>query len=217
MPREYRRWTEEEIAALYDLAAEGLPLMAIAHQMLRQYGRALSGTLHKVYQAGGIAALRGNRQFLVRSQRQVAALFDEDPKLVRIWIDRGWLKADRYRSKRRAERRHGGPTKLISELALLAFLAVPEAWPSYDPARIADPDLRAEAARLRAEAGGGWVKVADIARQLHYTTWGLRRAWASYPHPRRVTQWRGDNYLWAPDVPAFVAWVQTPNRRREAA
>lgn len=216
MTRVYRRWTDQEFAALRDLAAEGLNPTAIAYQMQREYGRPLAGTYHQIARLGGVEALRGERQFLVRSQRQVAELFGEDPKLVHIWITRGWLKADRYRPRRKTERRNGGPTKLISEFALLAFLAVPEAWPSYDPARIEDPDLRAEAERLRAEAGGGWVKVADLARQLHYTPWGLRRAWVAYPYERRVTQWRRDHYLWAPDVPAFVAWVRTPNRRRAA-
>lgn len=214
--RAYTRWTDEELAALRELAAEGLTATAIAYQLRARYGRSLPSTYHQIARAGGVEALRGGRVFRMRSQRQLAELFGEDPKLVRIWVERGWLDVLRYRRRRTRERR-GGPTMLISDIALQAFLAVEAAWPSYDPACIADPDWRAEAERLRAAAGGGWVRVADLARQLHYTPTGFRRAWSSYPYARRVTQWRGDNYLWAPDVPAFVAWVQTPNRGRRAA
>lgn len=212
------RWKAEELATLYELAAEGLPLTAVAYQLRARHGRSVAAAYRKIAYLGGVAELRGACQFRTHSLKGAAALLGVDIKTARRWVDRGWLAAGHYRRRRRTERR-GGPVMLISDSALHAFLAVEEAWPSYDPARIADPDLRAEAEQLRAAAGGGWRKVTDLMRACAYSPAGACRYLAAYGGPKRITTWQKAAYLWAPHAPAFVAWVLDPSRdqRRRAA
>lgn len=211
----WRVWTEEELAALRELAAEGLPPAAIGYQMRARYGRSAKATKNKIIELGGVDALRGERTFFQHSLGGVCRLMGEDISTVSTWVQRGWLEATRYRRRRKAERT-SGPMYLVADTALHAFLSVEAAWPSYNPAQIADPDLRAEAERLRAEAGGGWVKGVDLMRELCYCAHDAARMIHGYPGEKRTLMWKSAIYLWAPHVPAFVAWVRAGVRRRAA-
>lgn len=168
-----------------------------------------------------VDSLRGAPLARVHTGKDVARLMGVSHGSVRIWIARKWLAA---------RRNHGGqeaksPKKrrwLITEQSLIAFLAVREAWPGWDVADISDPDLRAEAARLRLSAGGHWVKAADLARRLGYHP-NYADDWVRLGllgDARRITYGR-TWYVWSADITHFHpsqhpgAWSR--QRRRGAA
>lgn len=217
------RWTAQERADLRDLLEQGYGIVDAVRLFRRVHPhRSERGAMH---QAGLLLGYRGGERLAVsvlrvRSQREVSALMGVDPKTVATWVERGWLQVARTRPVRRTEWRRGGPTVLIHDTDVDAFLRHPPAWPSFDPARIADPDWRQAAEEARAAAGGRWVAVADVVGEAGYTRHLASRFIHTYPGAVALTEWRKTHFLWSGDVPAFVSWLRYPGRRprrKEAA
>lgn len=139
----------------------------------------------------------------------LAVVFSTTATKVRRWLRSGALVGQRNRTeKRRAPQQR---KVLITEQAVLDFLAVRAEWPSYDPADITDPDLRAEALRLRAEAGGHWLKLADWARARGYTPaaaqqWVAAGVLPAITYGRVLYGWSADLDGWQPPPGWSVAW-----------
>lgn len=150
-----------------------------------------------------IADLRDAGLARVHTAVDVARLMGVSHATVRQWIARGWL---------HGRRNHGGqPAKhpkkrkwLITEQALIAFLSVREAWPGWQPASVRDPDLRAEASRLRIASGGHWLKVADLARRCGYhSNYGDDWVRLGLLSSARVMRYGRAWYVWSVDVADF--------------
>lgn len=126
---------------------------------------------------------------------RAAALMGVSDYTVEQWIAAGHLAV--VEPKRRKRR---GAMILIAPRALVAFLRVREAWPTYAPTAITDPTYRAYAKRLRAEAHGRWVSTSEIATALGVAPPTVR-GWraAGWPDGGRWLSLSVGTFLWLPD------------------
>lgn len=79
-------------------------------------------------------------------------------KTVTRWIEQGWLKATRARTKDRWY-------WVISREAVMDFFRVRDAWPGWEIERITDPELRDEAATVR-PVDLRYLTVGEVAQRL---------------------------------------------------
>lgn len=182
-------WTPEEADQLRNLIACGWSVRRCSGVL----GRPIGGVYHWLLRHGGIDAMR-HTTFATRSGREVAAMLGVSYRLVRRWIDWGWLRAHRNyaRQSRRAKRLRF----LVPDEALEDLLASPRSWLYWSPEQIADRDWREVADQMRLRHGGGqfWTTLALArARGVHQRTVQLwveeHKASAWYAHER----W----YVWA--------------------
>lgn len=170
-----RRWTAEEDDQLRHLIEQGWSTRRIAGVLQRSiigvYRRAAT-------RWGGVDVLR-HRLFAVRSGREMLALMGVQKHTMRLWIQRRWLRA--HRGYGRRSRDTSRLRLLVSDEALDEFLAVRDAWATWSPADITDPDWRHRAEELRAKAGGRWWRTDELAAQLgvsRRTTQVWAQVWA---------------------------------------
>lgn len=165
--RNHRPWTSDDIEWVETMISGGFNIRWIAGRL----GRSISSVqaavrFHSTH--GSIDAIRNQSIIAVRSQRQVAALFCVSPYRIAQWIAHGWLVA-RYNHPRNIQPRSRRCQRLITDDAICAFLAVREAWPTYTPEQITDPDWRDRASELRTPDGYEWISTVDYARRTHYS------------------------------------------------
>lgn len=98
------------------------------------------------------------------SAREVARVMGIEgcEKTVARWIRRGWLRG------RKAGR--SGPYRrwCVGRDALFDFVANPKYFPTYDPERIRDPELREHA--LEARRGHRYLRIGEVAQRYCVTT-----------------------------------------------
>lgn len=157
-----KEWTEEEHQRLIDLISDGLPTQYIARVMKRSmlsvYSRLWSTNT-------SIRDIRSDI-FQVRTPHETGRLFQVSYSVVLRWINQGFLKAKRYEGRKKKEKPKGYH-RLITDLDLEEFLHCSEAWPSWDPGKITDPEWRDIAQEIRDTAGWHWLTVAEIAKIYH--------------------------------------------------
>lgn len=141
----------------------------------------------------------------VRTQREVAALFGVLVSRVQGWLAARAIKVKRrqpYPAARRRTRRGrplGNRTRVhITDQVLSGFIADRAWWMTWDPARITDPEWRAEALRLREAAGGCWVTTQELSEALHYDARTIRGWITSGRWPVEVMRREGRWYVWKP-------------------
>lgn len=137
------RWSDVEDAELEQLIRDGYAIADIARRLKRS-PRSIAHRLARRDRSVRTERTRG--AVIVRSLEEVACLFGVHHSVVRRWLRRGWLR--RAGDARRVTTRTRRVT-LIHDVDIVDFLGVAAAWPSYDPARIGDPDLRAIAYEAR--------------------------------------------------------------------
>lgn len=91
--------------------------------------------------------------------RAIIDMFGVSKEAICQWRDQGWLVitpciGEKYRS---------GIAQWTTREDIKRFLHVREAWPTYAPSLIADPELRGIAEHVRRLAKGHWIGFADIA------------------------------------------------------
>jgi hypothetical protein len=197
------RWTAQDDQEVIDMVETGKHPREVA----RKLGRTETAVkIRAKRHLGGMTWLK-NAWYAPMSARDVARVFGLScSKRVVIWVERDWLKA------RKQGRKQAG-TWRVSQDAILDFLACREGWMSWEPEHITDPDIRAEALRLRAEADGHWVRL---------TQWACRRGYAKSTPDNWIEKgllsgikW-GVWYVWSADLEAFVPPGELPYQHRNA-
>lgn len=153
----HRPWTALRLDRAEELIADGATLAYAAQKV-----GATADELHTALKRAGRrtpTCLR-DTEIAPRSARQVCALFGVGDYAVRVWEREGWLE----RSPLQVE---GQSTHRYTYEALLAFVAVRNAWPMYRIKNIADPIWREIAQEAREAAGGQWVTAALLADQRY--------------------------------------------------
>lgn len=151
-----RPWTPADDEQLIELICDGVGM----HRIARKLDRTHRAVKTRLEHHGGIAAIRS----LLHSPLpilDVARLFGVHHHRVQRWVHWGWL------TTKRGRRKH--EPRLILQESIAAFIANPRYWMAWEPKHMTDPDWRAEAERLRAEADGFWVPLNDwtVARGYH--------------------------------------------------
>lgn len=197
----------ERLALAVELIQDGVPMAEVAQAINVPSVRALRWHLYR----HGVRVRKVLRSPASRvfSMEALAIIFSTTTTKVRRWVRFGALKGRRNRT----EKQHSPQQRkmLITEQAVLDFLAVREQWPSWEASDITDPDLRAEAERIRAEAGGHWVMLADWAREQGYSATAARQ-WVSagllvvHTYGRVYYVWSTDMDGWQPPAGWSVAW-----------
>lgn len=208
-----RAWTEDERAELESLLMEGMPIKRIAKRLRRGIPAIYSQISRR---GGSVRAIRTAIGLGVRSACKVGRLLGVADTTVALWIERGWLTARRdntWRDHNKAKaRKHGRPHYLVTDEALMNFMAVRAAWPSWQVERIKDEDWRTYAADIR--AAGAWLSTLAVAARYHYTDstvngWYQRGEMAGVA----TVVWRQTRYFWSADLEHFIP----PQERRLAA
>lgn len=187
----HRPYTREDKILVEDLVSEGMPTALIAKRIGRTPGQ-----VEDLIRSCGltIRAIR-QRVIAVRTLNQIAALFGVCYKAARKWVAMGWLKARRASKKTR----HNTTVFLITDEALMAFLDIRAAWPSWDPDQMTDPVWRQEATERRRAAKGQWVRLSELALRLHYTAHAIA-AWLNIGSwDVESIRWGYWRYVWVPD------------------
>lgn len=153
-----RAWTDDEDAEAYALLAQGFSVPQVARRLKR--------TIGSIYDRQNILAARNQDGAQVRSANAAAQLLGVSQPTLVSWIDRGWLRATRNRASARRGRKSIRPEYLITDDAIMLFIANRETWPAWEAKWIADPDWRAYADEQRRDAGGRWMTTKEIAYQL---------------------------------------------------
>lgn len=197
----------DPIARAVEMIQDGQPMAEIARQLNMASVRALRW--HLARYGVRVRDVRRAPAARVFSLERLAALFSSTPTRIRRWIRMGALVATRNETEKRRSPRQR--MVLITEQAVLDFLAVREQWPSWEPASITDSDLRMEAERLREEAGGHWVQLAAWARAHGYTPnaasqWVAAGLIPAIPYGRVLYVWSTDLIDWRPPPKWSVAW-----------
>lgn len=112
-------------------------------------------TCRQVLKRRGVVRQRQHWSFA-----QLPALLGAPAHRAALWRRRGWLEGTWTRGEGKSD---GGVCR-YTRADLVLFIERREAWPTYDPAAITDPDLRAVALSARRWAGGRWMSVPEIAR-----------------------------------------------------
>jgi transposase len=197
-----RPYTLEEYQLVEAMLKDGMAWTLIAKKVGREPS-SLEINFRKRY-GKTIREVRSG-EIAVRSQRQVALLFNVRECTVRYWAEMKWLEVRRNPRKKRSRKQLNDGRKvgdrreyLIHDDAILSFLKVRAAWPSYEPAEITDRYWREEAEEIRAAAGGRWVKAISLAPQLcvaigTLTNWLAHNRW-----PVETTMFNGW-FVWIPD------------------
>lgn len=187
-----RPWSTDEDNLLCDMIQEGKSLRAIA----RKLGRTETAVLIRAKREHGGMTWLKNAWFAPMTLRDVARLFGLScSKRAAWWIQQGWLRGTRHGRRR-------GYTWRVSQGAILDFLVVREVWMAWDPALMTDPDLRAEAVRLRAEAGGHWIKLATWAKDRGFSV-KTGYKWVGAGLLSGV-KYNNHWYIWSADLERFV-------------
>ncbi len=152
-------WTTEDEWAVADGLAEGRTYAQIAKRL----GRSTNSV--KVYCARNVKVL-AVRPYSCRTVAELLGL--GCAKTVAKWIERGWLSGARSSVGAGVARRW-----IVTEDALLAFLADPAHWQRWDAERITNRELREWATETRAERY--WTQ-AEVAKRFSVVT-GTVGAW----------------------------------------
>lgn len=212
----------EPIVQAIDLIQAGMPMAEVASALGVRNVRALRARLYQHgIQVRAVLAAPATRVF---SADQVATLFSATGTKVRRWVRTGTLVARRNEGE--SWRIPKQRKLLITEQSVLDFLALRKEWPSWEVADVTDCDLQAEAARLRAAAGGQWLRLADWARAHGYTP-GAAQQWVAVgllpvlTYGRVFYVWSTDLENWQPPAGWSTAWDAagrprtTPQRSKE--
>lgn len=156
----HRRWTADEDDQLRHLISQGWSTRRIAGVLRRPIDGVYRRAAHRY---GGIDALR-HELFAVRSGREMLTLMGIQQHTLKLWIARGWLRA--HRGYGRKSRNTARLRLLVSDDALDAFLAIRDAWVTWEPGQMTDADWRARAEEVRAKAHGRWVRTDTLAREM---------------------------------------------------
>jgi DNA-binding transcriptional MerR regulator len=206
-----RTATPDDIARMRRLAGQGLSLAGIAERI-----GISTEQCWRVMRREGIA-LHGEHWGL----RALEQLFDVSRNVVEQWRDENWLTL----IPARGETFQKGVAQQASRADLTRFLHVRAAWPSYTPARVADPALRALAEQIRSYAGGAWVPLIEVAQRAGIEPHAVRKRAATSPWlagwdwTRIGRAW----FLWWPTgatLPVYVprdAWQTRRARMASAA
>lgn len=183
-------WSKDEDALLLDLITEGVPLSRIAKRMRRTF----CAVVCRCRKIGGVPWLRRPKDgHQVRTIDEVAALFGVGSDQVGRWIAATWL-TGRRNSKRR------GSHWLITDSALMDFVANRLTWFAWKAERITDPDWRQHALWERERARGRWLTTQQAAQQIGISrTSVLRQIEAGKLPATRHGQQR--YYIWSADIP----------------
>jgi hypothetical protein len=197
-----RPWTEAERHTVETLASERVKLPAIAARIGRRskkpgasvqcflirQGKPATALAHKnplrPLTASELAELMGRNSF---RRRTLHALIDAGVLTVR----------HRVRKERKWQ------PILIDMTTFADFLANRRYWMVWDADAITDPDWRDEALRLRREADGHWIAMADWCRAHHYspiTSW----FWIHDGLLPSAVQWGRRWYVWSRELETFI-------------
>lgn len=198
-----RPYTPDEDAQIGELVRQGMTIRRIARRLHRPFS---SMVTHITMDMGGIRKLRScDETARVRNTTEVGQLFGLTKFTVRKWIRLGWLKAS---SSRKVKSRR--PFALITDEALMEFMAKRDCWPAWHPTDITDPDWQIYGRDLR--SAGDWVSCGEISRK-----YGIRiqRIYAWLRERRgvgirvlRYGEGKGRELLvWSSDVQALVAQI----------
>lgn len=213
-----RHWTEAERHEAEAMISEGMPLPAIAAKL----GRHAPKKNRKGRRKGSQTAVwchlnrRGTRATEILnanplrplSASEVARLMGHSyfyRATLHALIDAGVLTVKRHPRKK-------WQPLLIDMTTFADFLANRRYWMAWDAERITDPDWRDEALRLRAEADGCWVAMADWCKEHHYssiTSW----FWVHNGLLPSAVQWRRRWYVWSTELATFVPPSEQPKTR----
>lgn len=198
--RKYARpYTPEEDVQIAELAQRGYSIHRIARRLHRSYASMVS---HVTMDLGGVRTLRGEETARVRNTTQVGELFSLHKGTINKWIRLGWLVA-----QRNGKTRSRPAIALITDEALMDFMARRDCWPAWSPGAITDPDWQAYARDLR--SAGDWMNCSTIARQHGVR---LSRIYAWFREGRvRGIQWMTygrEVLVWSGDVEVLIAQMQ---------
>lgn len=182
-------WSKDEDAKLLELLTEGLPLARIATRLHRTH----CAVMCRCKKIGGVPWLRRPKDgHQVRTIDEVAALFGSHEGQVHRWIDDGWLVAQQNRKKR-------GSHWLITDAALMDFIANRLTWFAWKAERITDPDWKAHALWERERARGRWLTTQQAGQRIGKSkTFVLRQIEAGKLPAIRHGQQR--YYIWSADI-----------------
>jgi len=155
--------------------------------------RSVGGIYYRVSRWGGLDTLR-HHTFAVRSGREVSALLGVPYRVVKLWIDNGWLRA--HRNYARRSRRAKRLRFLVSDDAILDLLAMPRSWLYWTPAKIADKDWHEQACQVvQAHNGARFWTTEALARQREVSRRSVQ-TWVTRHH-ESACRVNGHWYLWA--------------------
>lgn len=143
-----RNWTTEQLTALEWMLDKGMPDAAIGKALGR------SATAVQVMRKRSRLPSRTERNYTCR---KLGSLLGVDGKAVAWWIRNRWLRG------RQGQRRGRNRQWVVTEDALMEFLENRAYWHLWDPARLADRDLREWALEQRSEQ---FLTLAEVARRF---------------------------------------------------
>lgn len=163
-PKHYKASWGEQYGELQAMMQNGVSVASAANIL----GRTRHAIYTALYDHGDtLTELRGDT-FAVRTVNQVAALFGVSHPTARDWVKLGWLTAAENGTRKQPGSQKP-PHFLITDLALMDFIALRISWPAWEPARIADTYWRNAAHDERYAAGGQWVRAVELMRRQHYS------------------------------------------------
>jgi hypothetical protein len=208
-----RPWTEDEKALVDVMLQEGAGVPAIARKTKR--------TVDAIYRLASrehasIDTIRDRRGARVRTAFETATFMGVSHGVVARWVSYGLLDAARNnaRAKRFDHHPRGAAHYLISDQALMRFVEQRTTWMAWTVDRMADTDWRAYAAQLRAEAGGVWVSLADVAKR-YIVAYSTAARWRARGYMAELTAARYGHmyYFWSADL---SRWQPPDYRFKEA-
>lgn len=140
-------WSANDLAELDDLIGQGWS----DERLAKLFGTTVNG-IRLARKRHGIPS---RTEALLNCRKVAEQLGIRCSKSVAHWIQQGWLRG------RRGQRRGGNRQWYVTEDAVLSFLKDPDHWHRWDPARIADRDLREWAEELR--AGVRFLTLPEVA------------------------------------------------------
>lgn len=183
-----RDWTHDQVERLSDMLDAGYSYVEIAQRL----GRTPTAILVKAKRIG--RSMR--RTPVVLNAREAGRLLGIScSKRIVDWSRRGWLTA--------RARPTSGTVRTIWAVQydhLVAFLRDSRYWMTYDPARITDPELRAELVELRANAPR-WLTPGEVAARCCVDA-GTVKQWIAKGY-LPATRY-GNHWIWSADLEGWV-------------
>lgn len=208
-------YTDADRSRIVELVQAGYSVSRIGRALNRPYG----SIVHEIAEMGGIKHLRSNPTARVWVPSELGTLFGLTKHTIDKWVRLGWIASTRNTAPRRGRVR---TDRLITDEALLVFLAKRDYWPAWHPADITDPDWQEHARDLRRD--GDWVASGMVARRYEIKP---QRVWAWLREGRdegiRALRYGMEWLVWSDDVAALVDqiraydWTRGAYKRRQAA